>query len=192
MARKYEFKPDKTDSGILNKLYLTKTQRQVFLKWALYALLVLVLSVVQDVVLCRLRIMGATTDLVPFAIFLVCLTEGSQRGCVFVLLASAAYMFSNPGEEYFAMPLITVTALVVTMFRESYLQKSLGTQLLCLAVCMAIYEGLSFAAGLLWGLTYPGRWVGFAVTAALTMAAVPVVYPAAAAIGKIGGETWKE
>ena len=32
MAKKYEFKPDKTGTGFLNKLYLTQLQRQALLK----------------------------------------------------------------------------------------------------------------------------------------------------------------
>ena len=73
MGKKYEFQPDKPRSTWLSKLYLTRLQRLALLKWVLYALMVLVLSVVQDVVLCRFRLFGATTELVPCGIFLLCL-----------------------------------------------------------------------------------------------------------------------
>ena len=44
MAKKNEFKPDKPQSGVLSKLYLTRKQRQSILKWLLYSLVLLVLS----------------------------------------------------------------------------------------------------------------------------------------------------
>ncbi len=58
MARKNEFKPDKPYSGFWEKLLLTRLQRKVLLKWCLYALLLVALSVLQDVLLCRVRIFG--------------------------------------------------------------------------------------------------------------------------------------
>ena len=69
--RKYEFKPDKEGSGILSKLYITRRQRLTLLRWTLYALVILVLSLVQDVILSRIGIRGATTDLVPAGILLL-------------------------------------------------------------------------------------------------------------------------
>ena len=38
-GRKHDFKPDKTHSGTLNKLYLTKKQRLAIGKWTLVSLL---------------------------------------------------------------------------------------------------------------------------------------------------------
>ena len=69
--RKYEFQPDRQRSSVLDKLYLTARQRTALLKWVLYALVLLVLSILQDVVLCRLTLFGGTTDLVPGAIFMI-------------------------------------------------------------------------------------------------------------------------
>ena len=80
MAKKYEFKPDKPRSGFLNKLFLTQKQRRSLLKWSLYAAVLIVVSLLQDVVLCRMDIHGATTELVPCAIFLVCIMEGVETG----------------------------------------------------------------------------------------------------------------
>ena len=55
MAKKYEFKPDKPRSGILSKLFLTKQQRRSVLKWTLYAVMLVALSVLQDVLFSRFR-----------------------------------------------------------------------------------------------------------------------------------------
>ena len=87
MARKVEFKPDKPRTSLLNKLYLTQKQRRSLLKWVLYTLVLVFLSVLQDVLLCRMDILGATTELVPCGIFLICLLEGTESGCIFALVS---------------------------------------------------------------------------------------------------------
>ena len=46
--------------------------------------------------------------------------------------------------------------------------------------------------GLFLGYTFPKRILGFLITAGLSMLAVPILYPIALSIEKIGGETWKE
>ena len=71
MARKNEFQPDKPKSVLINRLHLTRLQRKKLLKWVLYSLVLLALSLVQDVMLCHFRVLGASTDLVPCAIFLI-------------------------------------------------------------------------------------------------------------------------
>ena len=95
MAKKYEFKPDKLGTGFLNKLYLTQLQRQALLKWSLYGLVLLVLTLLQDVLLCNLSIFGATTDLVPTAILLITVMLGTESGCLFALIGTCFYQFSR-------------------------------------------------------------------------------------------------
>ena len=51
--RKYEFQPDRPQTSILEKLYLTQKQRVNLLRWFLHALTVLILSLIQDVILCE-------------------------------------------------------------------------------------------------------------------------------------------
>ena len=93
--RKEEFREDKPRSGLLSKLYLTQKQRLQLLKWALYALVLVVLSVVQDVLLSRFSIFGTTTELVPCGIFLIVVAEGMETGSVFSLIAACCYLFSG-------------------------------------------------------------------------------------------------
>ena len=57
---------------------------------------------------------------------------------------------------------------------------------------MFAYELLQFLMGLFLGLTIPARWIGFLITASLSVIAIPILYPVALSIGTIGGETWKE
>lgn len=192
MLFKKEFKSDKPYSGFWGKLYLTKLQRKGLLKWSLYALLLLVLSLLQDVVLCRFRLFGATTELVPVCTFLICILEGAETGSVFALVASLLYLFSGTAAGPYSMVFITAIAIAVTVFRQAYLQKGLGAAVLCAACAMLGYELLQFFMGLFLGLTIPQRFIGFLVTALLSSLTVPLLYPITLSIEAIGGETWKE
>ena len=189
MAKKYEFKPDKLGGGLWNKLYLTPKQRRSVLRWALYALVLLVLSVVQDVILCRFRLFGATTDLVPLAIFMICLTEGAQRSCIFALIASIVYLFSGTAPGYYSMVLIPVLAIFASILQQAYLQKGVGSICLCTAAAMLIYEVLTFCLGLFLELTLPGRIFGFLITTALTLPALVILYPVCKSIEAIGSKS---
>lgn len=187
-----EFRSDRPYSGFWSKLYLTHKQRLGLLKWSLYALLLLVLSLLQDVVLCRLRLFGATTELVPVGIFMICILEGSETGSVFALIASLFYLFSGTAAGAYCLLFLTALAIGVTILRQAYLQKGLSAALLCTALGMYLYELLQFFMGLFLGLTIPQRLGGFLLTATLSMLAAPILYPIALSIEKIGGKTWKE
>ena len=192
MAKKYEFKPDKLNPGLLEKLYITPQQRKRLLKWSLYTVLLLILSVLQDVIFCRLDIWGATTDLVPCCIFLICILEGVDAGGLFCLIASAVYFFSGTAPGAYCIPFIVFLGTIVTVFRQSYLQKGFGAAVLCSAVAMIVYEMLVFGTGVFLEQTYWGRIGVFALTAAISMVSVPILYPLCKVIGKIGGEIWIE
>lgn len=192
MAKKYEFKPDKPRGGLFHRFHLSYQQRRELLKWGLYALALLVLSVLQDVIVCRLRIFGATTDLVPCGIFLICILEGTERGCVFTLAASLVYLFSGTAPGPYAMVLLTFLAVLVSALRQAYLQKGFGAAMLCTGLGLLVYELALFVIGLFLQLTVPDRLIGFVITAAMTLVAAPVLYVLMRAIGTVGGEAWKE
>ena len=192
MAKKYEFQPDKPYSTWLSKLQLTRQQKLQVLKWGLYALLLIVLSLLQDVVLCRIRYFGGSTDLVPCGIFIICILEGTQKGCVFSLIAAFLYLLSGSAPGAHVLVLITTLAVLAAALRQGYLYPGLASTFLCTALAMVLYELAVFAFCLLVGYTTGNRFVSFMVPALLTLAAVPVVYPFAKAICAIGGNLWKE
>lgn len=192
MAKRYEFKPDKSGTGILNKLYLTPQQRRTILKWVLCGVVLLVLSVVQDVILSRVHLYGATTDLVPCGIFLICILEGAESGCIFSLIASALYLFSGTAPGPYCIVYITVLAVVLSMFRQGYLRKGFSAAMLCSCVAVMVYELAVFVTGVFLGMTHTGRLAAFCLTGGLSLIAAPVLYPILRGIEKIGGNTWKE
>lgn len=193
MARKkYEFRPDKTGPDLLSKLYLTKKQRMSLLKWFLFALVLLALSLLQDVILCHVDVYGAGTDLMPCAIFLATVLLGAESGCVFSLVAAALYQFSGTGPGYYVIALIPVLGTVLTLVRQTYLRKGAPANILCAAIAFLLYEVCVLGIGILSEQTVWQRSGTFLITVGLTLLSVPVLYPLFSALERIGGETWKE
>ena len=190
--RKYDFRPDRLRSTLASKLYLTPKQRLTFLRWFLLCLLLVAASVLQDVILCRFQLFGATTDLVPCVIILICVILGTGNSSVFVLLAALAYQSSGTSPGYYVIPLITILAILLSMFRESFLRKSFSSVMLSAGTAVVLYEMLLFAAGLAFGSTRLDRWSVFLITGGLSLITLPILYPLVKTIAKIGGETWKE
>lgn len=191
MAKKNEFRPDKPQTSIFSHLVMTPRQQRTVLKWSLYGVLLLLISVVQDVMLSKVRLCGATTELIPCAIFLICILEGAEQGSVFALTASLLYLFSGTAPGYYSMVAITFYSVGVSIFRQAYLQERFFSALVCTGVAMVAYVMTNFTFGLFLELTVPARYYGFLITAGLSLLAVPVLYPLLRAIGKIGGQPWK-
>ena len=69
--KRNEFKPDPTTSTWLKTQKLTRLQRLRLVKWLLYALIIVMSLVIQDVIMSQIRLFGATTDLAVGAILLI-------------------------------------------------------------------------------------------------------------------------
>ena len=192
MAKKEEFRPDIHREDVLGKLFLTRRQAMRLLRWVLFSAVCLAGLLIQDVVMSRFTIFGTTTDLVPCCILAVCILQGAESGCVFALVGSMIYCFSGSAPGIFAIPLITVIAALMAIFRQAYLRKGFSALVLCSTMCIFLYEAGVFLIGLFLKQTYSQRFGLFMLTAALTLVCLPAVYPIALSIGKIGGETWKE
>ena len=194
MARKdkYEFKPDKKQNTFFKKLYMTRLQRLQILKWSLLAAACVFMLVIQDTIMSRVHIGGATTDLAVCVIFLIGLYEGTENGSLFALIASIIYLFSgsSPGAQCIA--LISCTTVGLNLLRQTLWRRSSGSILLCTCAAITIYEMLNFLFGIFVGNTNWERAGVFALVAAFTCAAAFPLYPVVKLISKIGGETWKE
>lgn len=192
MAKKYDFRPDKPKGNLLSHLVLTKKQQLSVLKWGLYALLLIVISVVQDVLLSQVRIFGATTDLLPCAIFLISILEGGEAGSIFSLAGGLFYLFSGTAPGSYAMAAITFLSVGACLFRQAFLRENFFSAAVCTALATVVYEALMFAFGLFFGLTLFSRLWGFCLTAILSLLIVPILYPVLKAIHAIGDQTWKK
>ena len=192
MAKDYDFRPDSEVSPELDKLLLSQRQRFNLLRWALYGALCLAGLLLQDAVLCRVDVRGGCTDLVPCLIFMVTALQGAEQGSVFALVGAVFYYCTGSAPGMYVIPLVTIVAVLTAIIRQAYLPRGFFSIFLSTAMALAVYEMLVFVFGLMLKQTYPQRWSCALWTAALTLAAVPVVYPILRGIAKIGGETWKE
>ena len=193
MARKkYEFRPDPTGLDWVSKLALTKKQRQALLKWSLYGLVCVTGLVLQDSLLSKLRIFGGGFDLAPALIVLITILEGCETGSVFALAASMVYVFSGSSQGRFCIVLLTFAAVLAAAFRQGYLRRSMGSDLICASVAMVAYEMAVFAVGVSLNLTYTARWSVFFMTAIISTLAAGALYRPLTHIGTIGGNLWKE
>ena len=193
MARKkIEFRPDPTGHDWAAKLRLTPLQQKALLKWVLYSLVCLVGLVLQDSMLARLRLFGGCFDVTPALIVLICVLEGSEKGSMFALIGSMIYVFSGTGQGYYCILLLTLAAVLAASFRQAYLRRSAGSDLICVGGAMILYELGVFAMGLFQGLTYRSRWPVFVMTAIVGTLTAGAVYALLKHIGTIGGNAWKE
>ena len=192
LGRKYEFKPDRNESGALSKLYVTKKQRLSLLRWFLIGLCLLALSLVQDVVLSSLRPFGTTTDLVSGGILLCAMLLSVDSGAVFALCGSTVFYFAGFAPGVYTIALLTGLAIFFNILRHSYLRKDAISVLVCAGAALMVYEVIVFVIALFLEQTTFARFGIFCLGGLLTVAVMPVIYPVFSAVTKIGGETWKE
>lgn len=190
--RKHEFKPDRTGPGALKKLYLTRLQRLRVLKWALMGLSLLLLSLMQDAVLSRIRIYGATFDLVACGILLGCMLYQPDTAAVFGLVSSLLYYFSGTAPGVYCIALLTALGALLCIFRRSYLRRCFSTIFFTSGFGLVVYKLAIFIIGLFLGSTTPNRLPAFLISSVLSIAVIPLLYPVFTAISNIGGEAWKE
>lgn len=188
----YEFKPDADKIPLLKKLHLTALQRRQVLQWALYSLLCLVLLIIQDVIMSRLHISGATTDLVPAAILLITVLSDAYEGSLFVLVASMVYVFSGSSPGPYAIGFLSVIGIAAALLRQSFWRRGFRSNALCAGAALLAYELAVFGTGIFLGLTYWGRIGIFLLTWVLSFAVMLALYPLVRRIQKIGGEKWRE
>lgn len=192
MAKKQEFRPDREGSGQWRKLWPTPRQQMVGLRWGLFGVACLVALLMQDVLLYRVNVAGGCTDLVPCIILMVAVLQGAESGSIFALVMSVLYYFSGSAPGFHVIPLLTAVTVFVVILRQACLRQSFLTMVLCAAIGMMLYELGIFGTGLFLRQTVAARLGATLATALVTLAAVPAAYPVLLAIGKLGGETWKE
>ena len=177
---------------LMGKLFLTPRQRQTVLKWFLFSLVYLALQVLQDVVFSRVQVLGGCPDLVPGYLLLVCLTQGPGSGGLFALLPGVFRCLSGAVLGPVSLLVVTCSGVLLSAFRGGYLQRRFWPVMLCAWAGVLLHQGLMFSLGLFLGSTAAGRWMEALGGGLGTCLACCALYPLVLALGKIGGETWKE
>ena len=187
-----DFRPDSQRQDWTQRLYLSPQQQRRYLKWALLSLLSVVALVLQDVLFARMSLFGATVDMVPTVLFMICVIHGAESGAVFMLVGALIYWFSGSAPGVYVILLIPVLGTVAAAFRQAYLRKGFRTTLMCTAAALVAYETVSFLASLLLGVTRFGRAYVMMISTVLSLLTLPAVFLLVWVICKIGGDSWKE
>ena len=190
--KRVDFKPDSTGGRWSGLLHMTNAQRDTWMKWGSYVAICVLLCMIQDVIMSKVHIFGATTDLVVSAILLITVMEGVEVGSLFVLIASLLYYFSGSSPGPYSIILLTVLGIGACMFRQLYLHRGLIAITFCAGVALMLYEIGTCLLGIFLGLTYWGRIFSFLVTGFMSWAFMLALYPLFHRIGLIGGNIWKE
>ncbi len=190
--RDRDFRPDKPQGSLLDKLYITKQQRETLLKWTLYGILTLLCLVIQDTFLSGIWVFGASPDLVPMVILLIGMMQSTEAGATFALCAALFYFHAGSSPGAYAVAALPLLEFALSAFRQSYLRKSIGATVFSAASALILYEILVFFVSLVLGRTYLSRFPVAILTWLMSLLAIPVLYPVCRAIDRIGGETWRE
>ena len=190
--RSIEFKPDPQTATWVKTFHLTIQQRLQLTKWVLYILTIVLCLVVQDVIMSRIRLFGATTDLAVCAILLITVIEGTDTGSLFVLIASTLYYFSGSAPGAYVIALMSFLGVAAVLLRQLYWHRSKGSIVLCTGIALMLYEIGLFVVGIAIGLTLPSRLIYFILTGVYSCLALIPLYSVIYKIGLIGGNTWKE
>ena len=191
-ASRAEFQPDRQESALVKSLHFTKQQRQNLLRWGLLILTCILCLVIQDCVMSRIHLFGATTDLGVAAVLLIALLEGTQTGSIFALLAGTVYFFSGSAPGAYCVALLTIPAMLCGLFRQKFWRRSTGSLILCSAIAMLIYEVGLYGVALFLGQTRFDRFPFFLLTALYSIAVMIPLYQLIYRIGSIGGHVWNE
>lgn len=187
-----EFRPDSTGVSPLKTMRFTHLQRLQLLRWVLYIGVCILALVLQDSIMSRISLFGATTDLAVGAMLLITVIEGSEVGSVFILLASIFFYFSGSAPGPYSVGMLTVLGLLATLFRQKIWHRSPGSIIFCAGLAAMAYEFGLYIMGMFLGLTSWYRIFRFLFTGAYTAAAMIPMYYLIYRIGLIGGNTWKE
>ena len=188
----YEFKPDKVKGTLRKALHLTALQQRQLLKWTCYGLLCLFLLIIQDVIMSKVSIFGATTDLVPAAILLIAVISDAYVGSLFAIIASTLFEFSGSAPGPYIIAYLTVLAVAAAVFRQSFWRRGFRSNILCAGLALLVYELAVWGTGVFLGLTYWSRIFVFLTIWLLSFLVMMALYPLIRKIQKIGGETWRE
>ncbi len=187
-----EFRPDGRRVSLFKPIHFTRLQWLQLLRWVGYIVTCLLCLVIQDSIMSRIAILGASTDLAVAAMLLIAVIEGCDVGSVFILIASAVYYFSGSAPGPYVVAMLTILGLGASLLRQAVWHRSRGSIVLCAGTAAFLYEVGLYIVGLFLGLTRWYRFPRFFFCGLFTAAAMFPLYAIIHRIGQIGGYTWKE
>lgn len=153
------------------------TRRDQIHKWAIYALAVLPIWLLDALILNRYLMMGVRPMLLPLVVAAVATLEGSFAGAGFGLGIGLWWHGAYAGEQTAMILGMTLAGLAVGVVAQYALSQTFFGFLLCAGGLMAAVEGWQVGVGLFLQTAHLQQLLAVAVPEFLwTMAFTPVVY----------------
>lgn len=172
---------------MLDKLYITPRQWMQILRWTMYALLFLVVMMVQTVVLGNRTLLGTHPSFVPVVITCVCLREGPERGGTFALLTSLVWCLSGADQGSASLLVLTVLPVFGSILCRAVLANRFFPCLLISFFVLAVDQLLIFVLKYFFDRMVPELFLEQLVPCVLVSILIqPLVYWLVKCIAKIG------
>lgn len=160
-----------------------------FIMWSLYALLFLLVMLVQTTVFGRVRLFGVKLSLLPIVMVCVGLQTGHEKGGLFSLCAALIWYAAGGDNGSLAMITFTLCGILAGWLCDVVFTRRFFPALILCAAALVFHETAVFLTKFYLGgapVTLL-RWVP--VTAGLSVLAVPVIYLLSKLIRKAGAAT---
>lgn len=164
---------------------MNKTYRNV-LMWTLYALLFLLVVVLQEVVFGKHRFFGVKLSLIPVAVACICMHVGHEAGAIFALAASLVWCWSGADGGSLGIITLTVAGILSGYLCDAVFARRLIPALGLSLGAVLLHEGALFFLKFYLNEGDISLWRWLPVQAGLSLLACPFLYLLAKAIRKAG------
>lgn len=155
------------------------------IKWALYALLFLVVMLLQTSVFGRQRFFGVKLNLIPVVLVCVSIFAGHEAGGLYCLICAFIWYLSGAEDGSVAILTMTICGIASGFVCVKFSRRFLPALLLCTGALL-LHEGVVFLMRYYLGAADGHLILWVLKTTALSLPAWPVCYLLAKAIGKVG------
>lgn len=167
------------------------------LKWSLYALLTLLVLLLQSVVLAKQPVLGTRLTPLPALIVCICIREGPEKGGLYAILATLFWCLSGGDFGNLSVAVIPVGAILSAVLCRAVLTLRFLPALLCCLAVSLLNDCVIFAFKLILPPTVPlisnpptvapeNFWKVLLPGAALSAFFIPLHYALVKLIGRIG------
>ena len=165
------------------------TRQDFLLKWALYAVALIPLHLLEFSVFSRWDIFGAVPLLLPVAALCVALLEGPSGGAGYGLFTALVWSLSTPGSRGGVFVILTFLCFFTGLAAQRALNQNFFGALLCCLVGLGVWELFQVLGRLLNRSAGVPALLGIAAPELLvSLVFVLIVYPLFRAVyGKVGG-----
>ena len=158
------------------------------LMWALYALLLLAVAVIQGVIFGRARYFGTKLSLIPVAVACIAMHGGAEDGGVFGLAAGLFWCLSGGDGGGVLIILCTLCALAAGYLCDRYLVRRLLSALIMSLLALTVCQTILFLLQCYLGTIYIGTIYTLPIQIGLSLLSCPLIYLGAWAIRKVGAK----